>query len=318
MNDPENVGNDSIHPPVDDLLVEDPNMDLPAALVEELSRALQAINEFHDIVGGDGSAYWTTSAFHDDAILFEGDTPAECARLAAFASFDHLHYFARYSVETKRTSAFAPFTVVRSALTAAATSAWILEDRDPKERRLRALIYRYQDAINQRNAAAAIVSVPRPSEPSSQFDSRHRAAVSSQKEANLALAKVSADAQRCQIDSSEYKRKPHDIDIINLGSKLTGDHELFNDFGITPEMLLHWRSLSASAHGQSWAARMTAKEDVNDDGIPVSRWSPSHDLLMAGYRITWQTLYGMWERYGELARPTQQEAGETLDGTQHL
>ncbi|MFD6677652.1 hypothetical protein ACFWDA_25245 [Rhodococcus zopfii] len=295
---------------------------LDDATRERLEALLPVINEMADFYGNAGYPA-PGSALESEMGVLTTQSTAATIPVIGLNALDHLHNAAQGALGGGRISAFSTFTLVRSAITAAGLGGWILAADTDQERQTRALCLAYHEAKNNRTAALELANnrAERDATPENEhYNARRASALAKIDELTAHLDAIVADAIQIGVgdcpDADEIekriKTKPSDTHVIGAAAALVKPQPYYDDFGAKSEILLRWRTLSAHAHGLSWAARMSVVEATTSDGKPLSIWNPQGEDLLQGIQVAWDLLYGMTDRYIELmGRRSDQAADET-------
>ncbi|MGW4125887.1 hypothetical protein [Nocardia sp. NPDC004711] len=269
-------------------------------MAASLTEALGNINKFGDFLCGEsvprpGSEYAAESGFLTDVQTWSS------AVEAGLSALDHLYYFADTTVKAGRVTAFASFTVLRSAIASVALAGWLVEG-DQKQRLTRTLALRRLEDNNQIAALDEIVDAPRPRQGVESDHVRKRREQAASRRADMVAIQdsIDSDATKLRIDVSEVKKMPRDGVLLAVAAKLVKPATYY-DFGADRESLLNWRILSSYAHGQTWAANMSAQVTLGNDGVRRTQWAPDKQFLMQGFQVAWNLMYGPFDRYVDLA-----------------
>ncbi|MFI2232273.1 hypothetical protein [Nocardia testacea] len=267
-------------------------------MTESLTQALGKIEAFGDFLC-EGAVPRPGSEYAAESGELTGVQTWSAAVEAGLSGLDHLHYFADTTIKARRVTAFASFTVLRSAISAVALAGWLISG-DRTERLTRTLTLRRLEASNQITAVDEIINAPRG--PAESAYARKRREQATKKRADLLAVQntIDEDAVRLELDLAKITRMPRDWQLVKIAADLVDPAE-YHDFGASRESVLTWRVLSAYAHGQIWAANMSARTVVDPDGIHMTTWAPDRDFLMQGFTAAWDLMYGAFDRYIDLA-----------------
>ncbi|WP_157535293.1 hypothetical protein [Nocardia inohanensis] len=286
---------------------------------EHLEALVPAIEKLADFYC-DAGRPMPGSALESELEVLTTQTTVATIPVIGLNALDHLQMAARGVLRARQISAFSTFTLVRSAITAAGLGGWILAAETEKERQSRTLCVAYHEAKNNRTAARELVNdhAERDATPENEhYNARRDSALNKIKQLNAQLDAIVADAVRIGVGDSptaetikkHIKEKPTDTEIIGAAAALVAPHAYYADFGAKSEIVLRWRTMSAHAHGLSWAARMSVVEATTGEGRQLSIWNPQGVDLLQGIQVAWDLVYGMTERYIELMgrRPASQD-----------
>ncbi|WP_213578547.1 hypothetical protein [Rhodococcus sp. USK13] len=287
---------------------------------EHLERLVPAINQYADLLC-DHSSPRPGSAFAAEEGVLTIRSPRDAVTVVGLNALDHLHLAATSVLNSSRITAFATFTLVRSAITAAGLAGWLLASDDSIVRQTRTLNLTYHELKNERTAARELVGQDKPDLPEhAVYNARHKSASAAVERLTARLEDVKMDAVRIGAAADMSKEallcvtdKPTDTSMIGEATKLVRAQEYYEDFGAKQEVVRVWRTMSAHAHGLSWAAEMTTARGTDANGREVTLWNPQGEDLLQGIQVAWDLLYGMAEKYIELlgARPTEGEVSGT-------
>ncbi|MFD9550106.1 hypothetical protein ACFWBG_22115 [Nocardia salmonicida] len=268
----------------------------------------EQVDQFSDLLC-ENSIPRPGSAFDQEEGILSIRSPRDVSTVAMLNALDHLRLLSDHALSTSRITAFASFTLIRSAITAAGLAGWLLSADGSTERLRRTLVITYYELKNARTAARELDGNPRPETPeNASYNLRLKAASSVIRKYSEQLDKVQSDAIQNGIAKGTSKEelicitdKPSDTTTITEASKLiSSDLSYYHDFGATKEVVRVWRTMSAHAHGLSWAAELTATIEVKSDGTSVMTWNPQGEDLLQGIQVAWDLLYGACKRYIEL------------------
>ncbi|UGQ43397.1 hypothetical protein [Rhodococcus aetherivorans] len=289
---------------------------------ERLEALLPVINEMADFYGNAGHPA-PGSALETELEVLTTQSTVATIPVIGLNALDHLHNAAKSVLNAGQISAFSTFTLVRSAITAAGLGGWILAADTDQERQTRTLCVAYHETKNNRTAVREFVKdMPqRDATPENEhYNARRASALTKIEQLTSELDAIVADAIRIGLGDDpnaerikkDIKEKPFDTTIIGAAAALVAPHPNYADFGAKREILRIWRTMSAHAHGLSWAARMSVVEATTDEGQPLSIWNPQGEDLLQGIHVAWDLLYGMMDRYIELmGRRPDREADAT-------
>ncbi|WP_280301169.1 hypothetical protein [Nocardia abscessus] len=273
-----------------------------------LAALKEATDEYADLLC-DNSTPRPGSDFAKEEGILSIRSPRDVATVVSLNALDHLRLLADHALATSRITAFASFTLIRSAITAAGLAGYLLAAESSKERLRRTLVITYHELSNARTAARELDGEFKPKSPGNEsYNQRLAAAKRVIVRYSEQIAKVENDAIDHKIisDRSEdslklIQRKPNDTTMVFEAAKLISpDLPYYHDFGATKEAVRVWRTMSAHAHGLSWAAELSANISVNKDGAIVTTWNPQCEDLLQGIQVAWDIMYGVCARYIEL------------------
>ncbi|MDI9943271.1 MULTISPECIES: hypothetical protein [unclassified Rhodococcus (in: high G+C Gram-positive bacteria)] len=279
----------------------DPLHEITESTREHMEHLLEACRGYADF-WCDNSTPAPGSELADEEDSLTVRSTSVLAAEAAMVALDHLHLTASFVLAEKRLTAFATFTVVRSAITAAAVAAWLVAPE--KATRLeRALNLNRQQARNEKVAAEEMIGPDRPKTPENEaYNTRTEGAKKAVQRMNETLQQIESDVARLKLEPTAITRQPRDNVLIEEAAELvspTKPH--YEDFGPVVEIRQKWRTLSAHAHGQAWAANLSARVETNPiTGVRTS-WNPPAWLLDQGILIAMDLLEAATQRYRELA-----------------
>jgi len=217
---------------------------------------------------------------------------------AGIAATDHLHYFVRTTLNMRVIAPFASFTLLRSAISAAALAGWLLEG-DSNERLLRTLQLRRLEAVNHITALNRIVNAVREPNESNQAKKRRADSLDRRRQAEAIRAEIDKDAADLKFPSKAVSSMPRDGELVKIAARLT-PRQPHHDFDPTDEAVMVWQLLSSYAHGQSWAADISAQVS-SIGGRQHKQWAPDQEFLMLGLYVAGELMKGAFDRYITLA-----------------
>lgn len=247
------------------------------------------------------------SDFVNDHQVFTSRSPFDAGSLILWSVLDHLRFVAKGVLGGDRLTAFAPFTVVRTALTAATLASWMLSE-NADERRFRTLVVTYEELRNKRNALKMIAEAPDRTDVTDVADYNTR-----RESARRELVKLDAEVDKIKADAASFgvaftavrDGKPQDGQIVEAGAELiASDKHYYDPFGKATETKLMWRTLSSHAHGFSWAAAMTSVVTQHPDGREMNAFDPQAADLLVGLQVVWDVFTGVLARFATLAGMT--------------
>ncbi|MEU0506749.1 hypothetical protein [Nocardia sp. NPDC005998] len=290
----------------------DPDAPQPHAVDVSTRNRLESLKEAIDAYADllcDHAAPHPGSDFLEEEGKLSIRSPHEVATVVALNALDHLRLIADHALASSRITAFASFTLVRSAITAAGLAGWLLAAEDSKERLRRTLVITHYELSNARTAAREIDGQFRDdTEGNASYNQRLAAVKRVIANYTSQIEKIETDAVNLEIAPGRSKdelkvisSKPSDTDIIREATKLISvDLDYYHEFGVAKEVLRIWRTMSAHAHGLSWAAELTATVTTEADGAILTTWNPQGEDLLQGIQVAWDLMYGATVRYIEL------------------
>lgn len=172
--------------------------------------------------------------------------------------------------------------LVRSAITAATTSLWILDD-DELARRARALIIARAQCVAERDFIQGVAP---------DWHGSNTMIGALTEHVRQRVDRVTADGERIGVDAETIAKKPKDSKIVRAGGEripatVLGGHQP------GPYIVSEWRLLSAGAHGFHWPAKYANEPRRGEHGhyvvldatIPAERFLGSVRAAMVAARV---------------------------------
>lgn len=205
-------------------------------------------------------------------------------------ALDHLRFLA-WSLENRdEPFPYAQFTVIRTAITAAATASWMLHGSDAAERRARALEFYFNDFKSNaswmdtvkdqpplQNASAAVLA---------QFASE-RAMLDTRRDLIVQMANALHNRQTPFTRRTFGQSTTSDTEMVRLAGAATPGLGR-NGFDPAVTLLNTWQSMSSYAHARPWATLPGKHASGAADPVTglqkVTQKGDPHALLDAAFR----------------------------------
>lgn len=215
------------------------------------------------------------------------------------SAFDHLRLTGASVVQLRGSLPFATATPIRSAITTAATSLWLMDD-SKTNRRQRVLQYWIHDNKRlQQFIENGHVIQPGAGTPMEQQDLRQQALqqVWDQREAFF------INGERLELPRAVLKHCATDTEMVSAAGALL-PKDSFDGFDPVIEVAKQWRLLSGHAHGFRWPHLDTETQAPGDgDGWTSVTLKSNAEKLLASALIALQLAETALNRFVALSSP---------------
>lgn len=182
------------------------------------------------------------------------------------SALDHLRFLAWSLENREHPYPYAQATLIRTAITAAATALWMADGNTPTERRLRALEFNFKDLKSHlgwlNTLAADPINQPFPPADQAAFDSQ---TAEIDRRLNWILQQATALQSRATLftQNTYSGQAASDTKMVQMAGAVV---PALSSGGFDPACVLSnsWQLLSGYAHARPWASLHGSKRTVKD------------------------------------------------------